>query len=170
MLLCALIVKTLFHSASSAKTTRRPSASQKTLLPLLTLNNGAFKPTAMTSLPSQSSVSSTSTAVDSTAPPTDASYSIWIHVGVGIAALIVVVVIGILVCFVQLAVLVSFCSAVLWYLTSRKQWSLYSIRHVYQLYKISYDQIWCSLPLVLFMSDFLNHRSHLVVFLYHLWH
>ena len=97
-LLCALIVEVSSRVTSEVTKTTPPSRkSQKSS----TLNNGAFKPTAtVTSTSSQSSppVLLTSTVITSDGAPAD-SHTVWIHVGVGIAALVIVVIIGILVSF-----------------------------------------------------------------------
>ena len=80
-------------------TTRRlPTSSRRTLSPPATAHNGVYKPTVMTlTLPeSAASVSLAGTVNSSERTPAE-SDGIWIHVGVGIAALVVIVVIGILV-------------------------------------------------------------------------
>ena len=111
VVLCVLLVEMLTQSTS---TTRRLPTPVKTWLPLTTLFNGAYKPTQLTSSLSTVSVSPTSSVINSEGTPAD-SDNVWVHVGVGIAALIVVVVIGILVsmqssCAVQ-------CSLVFCYIT-----------------------------------------------------
>ena len=95
-----------------AKTTRQLPTSQETRLLSTMLHNGVYKPTVMRSTSSQSSLSVSLMSTEASNEGDAAEFhTIWIHVGVGIVALVLLVVI---------AVLVSLQSDILIFLCCRK--------------------------------------------------